>query len=104
MTKEEKKAQITGFAIDCGHVGYLRASIGMKRGSLVLRGIFPERMWDGKWHGYDFKGNFKMVKSMIRIYAKDSDDVVWAESVLDFFKLGVEKQEKNLKPKVEISW
>jgi hypothetical protein len=54
MTEEEKKAQYTGYSIDAGNVGYLRASIGMMLENRILRFIFPEKYWEGEELPYDF--------------------------------------------------
>jgi hypothetical protein len=53
-TDEDKKAQITGFSIDAGNKGYLRASIGMTTENHILRAVFPEKYWEGKELEYDF--------------------------------------------------
>jgi hypothetical protein len=45
MTEKDKDAQITGWSINAGNVGYLRASIGMVRENTVLRILFPEKYW-----------------------------------------------------------
>ena len=56
QTKEEKEKQYTGFSIDSGQVGYLRASIGMTTENCILRAVFPERYWESKEPApYDFK-------------------------------------------------
>jgi len=65
MTEEEKKAQYTGFSIDAGRVGYLRASIGMVRENQVLREVFPNEYWDSEDSlPYDFKANYERVQEV----------------------------------------
>ena len=54
MTKKEKEAQLTGFSIDDGRNGYLRASISMFTENSLLRGLFPDRYWKGKGIRYKF--------------------------------------------------
>ena len=67
MSKEEEKAQYTGFNIYMGHVGYLRASIGMYAENELLRKIFPEEYWEkGDFLEYDFIKNHK--RNIIYIY------------------------------------
>ena len=46
MTKNDKKAQYTGWSIDAGKFGYLRASIGMATENAVLRMVFPNEYWE----------------------------------------------------------
>ena len=48
MSKEDKEKQITGFDTNSGHLGYLRASIGMVNENAVLRIVFPDEYWTGK--------------------------------------------------------
>ena len=146
QTEEEKKAQITGYNIEAGSKGYLRASIGMVKGNHLLRLIFPDEFWK-KYEElpYDFQANFnkmlnlgfqyllsvvfgidiqvseeqkkqtEMVDRFLEIikgYSKvichrESDfpfAVCWLNSLIEFFELGIEKQEENLNPKVRISW
>lgn len=87
-TEDEKKKQLTGFSIDAGDVGYLRASIGMMEENGVLREIFPEEFWDHKlcipkglskqeeerfWESFqgpefDFKANAQKVIPIIAKY------------------------------------
>ena len=45
QTKKEKDEQITGWSINKGDVGYLRASIGMTQENQLLRMIFPDQYW-----------------------------------------------------------
>ena len=180
----QKDKQITGFSIDHGNVGYLRASIGMTQENQLLRMIFPEKFWQGEiskadkceycqgdgWNETrkeecgECKGsgqkdgvsgirfNFNKASMMAlaiasRVYlahgimgskmpeedipngkmleailhaVSDKDTTVevsemnmpsdffskitWIKSVIDFFYLGVEKEDQGLNPKVYISW
>lgn len=45
---EDKEKQCTGFSINAGEVGYLRASIGMTTENAFLRGLFPDEYWEAK--------------------------------------------------------
>ena len=45
-TEEDKNKQMTGFSINAGDSGYLRASIGMTKENSVLRFVFPEEIWE----------------------------------------------------------
>lgn len=45
--EEDKKKQMTGFSINAGDVGYLRASYGMTTECTFLRAIFPKELWEG---------------------------------------------------------
>ena len=133
MTEEEKKAQYTGFSIDAGRVGYLRASIGMVRENQVLHELFPEEYWksekpleyDSVLFGIPLKEMTDMqIKQMqlgeivmelfkglgvtVKAHEEGEDAILWAvkwlNSVFDFFRLGMEKQKEGKKPKVYISW
>jgi hypothetical protein len=102
MTEEEKKKCYTGYSINAGEVGYLRASIGMLRENQVLRLVFPEKFWNGGNHLYDFKGNISMIEPLVKSYLSDGniDDCgrsakqrQFAMSVADIFKkLSIEVQ------------
>jgi hypothetical protein len=158
-TEEEKQAQFTGWSIEAGHVGYLRASIGMANENGFLRMLFPSKYWkERSCDEYDFKANYEMLNSMGLEYlicaasgkqfetAEEQDKelkkqeqaalaihgaitqladrfgasekfklyigavrdfrcaVEWLNSIFSFFELGMEKQEKGLKPYPYISW
>jgi len=45
-SKEDEKKQYTGYDINAGDVGYLRASIGMSRENSVLRVLFNKKFWE----------------------------------------------------------
>jgi len=112
MTKEEKDARITGYDISKGYVGYLRASYGMPEECKILSQIFPAKFWEDKNPlPYNFKANVKRVFKLLREYVANAmthkgDDItviIWASSVIQFFWLGIEKQEAKLIPKIYIS-
>jgi len=153
MTDKEKEKQYIGFSISGGQVGYLRASIGMRKENSILRAIFPNRYWETKEENgleYDFKGNWAKVQkagaiyllsilfdkelpytkeqekqlrimngiisALKEMYSEDKIEttnekennlpfaIMWLNSLFEFFMLGIEKQEKGLKPRVIISW
>ena len=54
MSEKDKKKQLTGFCINAGNVGYLRASIGMRSENSVLRKVFSEEFWKGKSLRFEF--------------------------------------------------
>lgn len=61
-TKEDDTKQSTGFSIDAGDVGYLRASIGMQRENAVLRMLFAPKYWEEESKDeYDFKDSYEML-------------------------------------------
>lgn len=75
QTENEKKKQITGFSIDAGNAGYLRASIGMQEENAVLRALFPDKYWEGKsiTTVFDFKGNLVFALRCIVSYLKKEE-------------------------------
>lgn len=153
-TPKEGKAQCTGWAIDAGDRGYLRACVSMVRENGVLRMLFPEKYWSKRSRDeYDFKGSFEQLNAIGLRYlvsvvkgvpfeiGQDQQEVMqkqqqmaaailqsikskapagaeikvggitdfrdavsWLESVFCFFEIGIEKQEKGLKPYPYISW
>ena len=65
MTEEDRKRQCTGFSLDSGDRGYLRASVGMIRENIVLAIIFPEKYWNSPEPlPYKFKENWDLVVSL----------------------------------------
>jgi hypothetical protein len=61
-TQQDWDDQMTGWSIDAGSVGYLRASIGMITENAVLREIFPEKYWTaGSTDEFDFKGAYALL-------------------------------------------
>jgi len=87
MTEEEKKAQVTGWRIDAGKVGYLRASIGMVRENEALSLIFPDRYWEGNTLAYDFKANLNNIFRILLSYAQNKTFLVDAEHLEDQKKM-----------------
>ena len=67
MKEEDKRKQYTGFAINAGRYGYLRASIGMVEENETLRRIFPKEYWESdKPLEYDFEANYdKMLAELV---------------------------------------
>jgi hypothetical protein len=146
--EDEAKDQVTGFSINAGNRGYLRASIGMHKENSVLRDIFPERYWKGEGaEEYDFDKNRIRCVNIIKGYiltvitgievtdtrethqqqremadkiallfeginaqVKKSgglgfeSSIMWANSLLNFFDLGLQKQKEGKNPTVYISW
>jgi len=76
-TKEDTEKQRTGFSIDAGGAGYLRASIGMVRENTFLRALFPQKYWNNKT-GKPMRYGFTEDKYKILIKA----GVVYVISVL----------------------
>lgn len=68
QTKKEQKEQITGFSIEAGNVGYLRASYGMATECELLYLIFPASCWVGKAVTYDFTANLERVLGLLNKY------------------------------------
>ena len=72
MTPKEKKARLTGFSINAGEVGYLRASIGMVNENTVLRILMPdhrkytEEDADNGGRVYNFKKNHALLERLAR--------------------------------------
>ena len=65
-TEENSQKQLTGFSIDAGDKGYLRASIHMQRENALLRMLFNvNKYWDNhEKTPYDFKGNYEILKEL----------------------------------------
>lgn len=65
-TKEDSQKQLTGFSIDEGDKGYLRASIHMQRENALLRMLFNvNKYWDNREKTpYDFKNNYETLKEL----------------------------------------
>lgn len=70
QTRTQQKAQYTGYSIDAGNVGYLRASIGMETENAVLREVFPNEIWEkaGKYIPYDFNQGFAVLQAVAKKY------------------------------------
>ena len=181
QSQKDRDKQSTGFSIDSGDVGYLRASIGMTQENQILRLVFPEHIWNREipladrceycngtnrnkagddwcefcdgcgWKDkvsgfpFDFKSNIQKISVIGRTYLahaimgtrmqeedtpnkamlemlktafgpkvetkmSEADDgdfpfkVMWLNSLFAFCLLGIDLQNKNLNPKVDISW
>ena len=150
IKKKEKNDQCTGFSINSGNTGYLRASIGMHQENAILRKIFPIEYWEGEGEmrlvfneramsKVSFYGRLylahaimgvpivkdventpenKMFQAIMKTIGKSFDSFETSEikesdiffkttfmkSVFDFFELGYRKEQKELNPKVYISW
>jgi hypothetical protein len=69
QTEKEKKAQYTGFSINTGKFGYLRASIGMVKENSILRELFPPEFWEGgKARAFDFIKNWEKLDQLAAKY------------------------------------
>nr|BDD48286.1 hypothetical protein 7 [bacterium] len=74
MRPSEKKARYTGFSIDAGNVGYLRASIWMDNENAVLRELMPdhweytEKEADSGGKPYDFEVKYAQLQRLARMY------------------------------------
>lgn len=152
QTRAQKKKQYTGYSINAGGVGYLRASIGMEKENAILRELFPHEVWHSRQRRgepYDFKQCWIVLQALAKKYLasclfgmpiakgstqieqeawfKNVDEylarefkfdktlvgsldnslpsaVMWLNSLYQFIGLGIDKQEKGLKPRVLISW
>jgi hypothetical protein len=67
QTEKERKAQITGFSINAGDRGYIRASIGMVKENQLLSILFPYKdYWkdcpDPKEYDFSEENYMKLVK------------------------------------------
>lgn len=111
ITEEEKQKQYTGFSVDAGNVGYLRASYNssMTQELTILNELFSE-MDDVCVCKYDFVKNRAKLNEVIKDYLSKNIDseglewfVIWAKSLIDFFSLGHEKQKAELNPEVHMS-
>lgn len=65
-TKADEQKQITGFSINAGDQGYLRASIHMVRENALLRMLFNVHLyWDQHLkRPYDFKGHYEALHEL----------------------------------------
>ena len=150
IKKKDKEKQYTGYSINSGDAGYLRASIGMHQENAILRKIFPIEYWEGEGEmrfvfnekamaKVSFYGRFylahaimgvpivkdventpenAMLQAILKTIGKSFDSIDTSEikesdiffkttfmkSVFDFFELGYRKEQKELNPKVYISW
>jgi hypothetical protein len=74
MTPKEKKARYTGFSINAGDAGYLRASIGMVNENTVLKILMPDH-WecteeeaDNGGKRYNFEENYALLGKVAKQY------------------------------------
>lgn len=70
QTRAQKNKQYTGYSINAGGVGYLRASVGMETENAVLREVFPSEIWEkaGKYIAYDFNQGFAVLQMVAKKY------------------------------------
>lgn len=105
QTQEEHDAQITGFSIDAGAVGYLRASYGMGEELKILHEIFPD--WDNKPTDFDWVFALDKAKKLIRMYAIGKDiefKNMWGKSLINFLELGIKLRKEGKHPTFYISY
>lgn len=61
MTDADRERQITGYCINAGRVGYLRAAIWMAQENAFLRELFPKEYWEADRPDsaplYNFRGS-----------------------------------------------
>ncbi len=131
MPEELKKIQTKcGPIIDAGRVGYLRVSITMNEENRILRKIFPNHWELGEEDPKRYKfsqENYKYPQSSLpgsiqesrRLYTSTivfqiditpklgkpeiEKQIIFLNSLIDFFELGMEKEKEGKKPKVFIS-
>lgn len=171
MNKKNSKDQITGWSIEAGNKGYLRASIGMHNENALMRNLFGNKIWEPEkkdlvtayydkkykcneeYVPFDFKKHYQeavaysveyilavangvdimhqdakgqremgttivkmltgagFTQDQIRtggIHGPDSNEIgwaiTWANSLLDFMRMGVALQEEGKNPGIYISW
>lgn len=108
QTQEEKERQITGFNCSMGRVGYLRASYGdsMQEERHILERVFEN--WDKQPKKFRFEEILLKLPKLLLEYCSKIDEhrfrILWANSLYDFFVLAVEKEDKGLNPKYEVSY
>lgn len=73
QTEAEKKAQYTGYSIEAGKVGYLRASIGMEKENAILRELFPNEIWEKSGSSddglpFDFNQGYAVLNVLAKKY------------------------------------
>jgi hypothetical protein len=92
-TEEDRQKQYTGFSIEAGNVGYLRASIRMYQENSVLRLIFPVKYWEGEEckEPYDFIENLSFAVNILVDFMKGEN---MEEYVSDKQKENLEGQKK----------
>jgi hypothetical protein len=76
MAQAEEAGQLAAsrvFRLDAGHLGYLRAAIGMRRENSLLRFVFPARYWYNTTQDsmpFDFKTGLLTLNEGAEIYLK----------------------------------
>ena len=76
MTRQEKAAQLAAskeFRLDMGHLGYIRAAIGMRRENALLRFIFPAKYWYNINHApmpFDLKAGLLILNEGAKTYLR----------------------------------
>jgi len=94
MTKKEEDGQITGYAIDAGEKGYLRASIGMVKENTVLRMVFPNCWEEQKEFDFQNEKNITILELSARayllsvIFQKDINELVLNKDVKKMNEMG----------------
>lgn len=111
QTEEEKEAQITGYSMTHGHVGYLRGAYSKRGISDIICALFPEgrhKVYDEEKERAGFRLDVKKLRQDLetvkKIY-KDDDrmlDVHW-KSFEDFVALAEKKEEEGKNPRVIMS-
>lgn len=98
QTKEEEEAQYTGFSIEDGHNGYLRAAYWNREGCSIFYDLFDSAKWDdGEPFEYDFKKNYK---KMLQLVKSNKQQECWNKSLRDFFDLALRKPN----PRIRVSY
>ena len=107
QTEEEERKQYTGFSLEHGHVGYLRASYNP---SMRMEYDFLHDLWDTNWDEdleYDFTDpeNVEKMIGLLQAYESVEDHYpAWAKSIRDFFKLGNMKNIEGKKTWIHFSY
>ena len=76
ISREEEAAQLAAsrvFRLDAGHLGYLRAAIGMRRENSLLRFVFPAKYWYNATQDsmpFDFKAGLLTLNEGAKIYLR----------------------------------
>jgi hypothetical protein len=76
MTRQEEMLQLAAsrvFRLDAGHMGYLRAAIGMRRENALLRFVFPALYWYNISHEampFDFRNGLLALNQGAKVYLR----------------------------------
>lgn len=68
MTKKDKEKQRWA-NLNCGHCGYLRASVGMYLENQVLSLIFPKKYWESRFEPVRYEFNMIGYREVLKIGA-----------------------------------